>query len=151
MGRFYDQVVCGFVPERADHAGFVEYTGAGNLICADRHPHRYNRLHRHAIHETYQPCCPHGNHKYSNAECGNRYRYLLMLLFLSFGIKFGFGTILLAHITFNIPYVILSVMPRMKQLNPSTYEAASTWAHLIRMPFSKWYFRISCRVFCPVF
>lgn len=48
----------------------------------------------------------------------------LMLLFLSLGIKFGFTTILLAHITFNIPYVILSVMPRMKQLNPSTYEAA---------------------------
>ena len=48
----------------------------------------------------------------------------LMLLFLSFGIKFGFGTILLAHITFNIPYVILSVMPRMKQLNPSTYTYA---------------------------
>ena len=48
----------------------------------------------------------------------------LMLLFISLGIKFGMGTILLAHITFNIPYVILSVMPRMKQLNPSTYEAA---------------------------
>lgn len=48
----------------------------------------------------------------------------LMLLFISFGIKFGFLTILLAHITFNIPYVILSVMPRMKQLNPHTYEAA---------------------------
>lgn len=48
----------------------------------------------------------------------------LMLLFISFGVKFGFMTILLAHITFNIPYVILSVMPRMKQLNPSTYEAA---------------------------
>lgn len=48
----------------------------------------------------------------------------LMLLFISLGIKFGFLTILLAHITFNIPYVILSVMPRMKQLNPSTYEAA---------------------------
>lgn len=48
----------------------------------------------------------------------------LMLLFISFGVKFGFGTILLSHITFNIPYVILSVMPRMKQLNPSTYEAA---------------------------
>ena len=42
----------------------------------------------------------------------------LMLLFLSLGAKFGFGTILLSHITFNIPYVILSVMPRMKQLNP---------------------------------
>ena len=48
----------------------------------------------------------------------------LMLLFISFGLKFGMGTILLAHITFNIPYVILSVMPRMKQLNPSIYEAA---------------------------
>ncbi len=48
----------------------------------------------------------------------------LMLLFISLGVKFGFMTILLAHITFNIPYVILSVMPRMKQLNPSTYEAA---------------------------
>lgn len=48
----------------------------------------------------------------------------LMLLFISLGLKFGLGTILLAHITFNIPYVILCVMPRMKQLNPSTYEAA---------------------------
>lgn len=48
----------------------------------------------------------------------------LMLLFIVLGIQFGFLTILLAHITFNIPYVILSVMPRMKQLNPSTYEAA---------------------------
>ncbi len=48
----------------------------------------------------------------------------LMLLFIRFGIKFGMGTILLAHITFNIPYVILCVMPRMKQINPSTYEAA---------------------------
>lgn len=48
----------------------------------------------------------------------------LMLLYISLGIRFGIGTILLSHITFNIPYVILSVMPRMKQLNPSTYEAA---------------------------
>ena len=48
----------------------------------------------------------------------------LMLLFISMGIKFGYGTILLAHITFNIPYVILCIMPKMRQLNPSTYEAA---------------------------
>ena len=48
----------------------------------------------------------------------------LMLLFLSFGLRFGFGTILLSHITFNIPYVILSVMPRMKSTNRSTFEAA---------------------------
>lgn len=48
----------------------------------------------------------------------------LMLLFISMGLRFGIGTILLSHITFCIPYVILSVMPRMKQLNPHTYEAA---------------------------
>lgn len=48
----------------------------------------------------------------------------LMLLFISLGVRFGFGTILLSHITFNIPYVILSVMPRMKQLNPGVCEAA---------------------------
>ena len=48
----------------------------------------------------------------------------LMLLFISFGIRFGMGTILLAHITFNIPYVILNVMPKFRQLNPNTYEAA---------------------------
>lgn len=48
----------------------------------------------------------------------------LMLLFISLGARFGFLTILLSHITFNIPYVILSVMPRLKQLNPHTYEAA---------------------------
>ena len=48
----------------------------------------------------------------------------LMLLFLSFGLRFGFGTILLSHITFNIPYVVLSVMPRMKNINNSTFEAA---------------------------
>ena len=48
----------------------------------------------------------------------------LMLLFISLGFRFGYGTILLSHITFNIPYVILSIMPRIRQLNPSTYEAA---------------------------
>ena len=47
----------------------------------------------------------------------------LMLWFSRFT-NLGYVSILLAHVTFNIPYVILSVMPRMKQLNPSTYEAA---------------------------
>lgn len=48
----------------------------------------------------------------------------LMLLFIAFRINLGFSTILIAHITFNIPYVILSVMPRLKQTNRHTYEAA---------------------------
>lgn len=48
----------------------------------------------------------------------------LMLMFIAFGISLGFKTILLAHISFNVPYVILSVMPKLKQTNRSTYEAA---------------------------
>ena len=38
--------------------------------------------------------------------------------------KTGFGTLLIAHITFNAPYVILSVMPKLRQLDPNIYEAA---------------------------
>ena len=48
----------------------------------------------------------------------------LMLLFIACRFTLGFSTILLAHITFNIPYVILSVMPKLKQTSRRTYEAA---------------------------
>jgi spermidine/putrescine transport system permease protein len=48
----------------------------------------------------------------------------LMLLFMSIGMQLGYRTVLLSHITFNIPYVILNVMPRFNELNPHVYEAA---------------------------
>ncbi|CRZ34741.1 spermidine/putrescine transport system permease protein [Herbinix hemicellulosilytica] len=48
----------------------------------------------------------------------------LMLLFVALKFTLGFTSVLISHITFNIPYVILSVMPKLKQLNPHTYEAA---------------------------
>lgn len=48
----------------------------------------------------------------------------LMMTFLVFGISLSWGTVLLSHITFSIPYVILSVMPKFKQLTGNTYEAA---------------------------
>ncbi len=48
----------------------------------------------------------------------------LMLAFIAFGISLGFKTVLIAHISFNIPYVILSVMPKLKQTSRNTYEAA---------------------------
>lgn len=48
----------------------------------------------------------------------------LMLAFIAFGISLGFKTVLIAHITFNIPYVILSVMPKLRQTSRYTYEAA---------------------------
>lgn len=48
----------------------------------------------------------------------------LMLLFLFIKLPRGYLTMLLAHITFDTPYVILSVMPKLKQMNKHTYEAA---------------------------
>lgn len=48
----------------------------------------------------------------------------LMLMFIAFGISLGFKTILLAHITFNVPYVMMNVLPKLKQTSRYTYEAA---------------------------
>jgi len=48
----------------------------------------------------------------------------LMLLFIFTRVQRGYVTMLLAHITFNIPYVILPVMPKLKQMNRHSYEAA---------------------------
>ena len=39
-------------------------------------------------------------------------------------LKPGFATLLLSHITFCVPYVILSVLPKLHQMNPHLYEAA---------------------------
>ena len=47
-----------------------------------------------------------------------------MLLFITFKIEKGFITMLLAHIAFCIPYVILSVMPKIKALDPNLADAA---------------------------
>lgn len=48
----------------------------------------------------------------------------LFLLFVTFRVSQGLTTVILAHITFCTPYVVLSVMPRLKQMNPNVYEAA---------------------------
>lgn len=48
----------------------------------------------------------------------------LMMLFMFLSIPLGFTTLLIAHVAFNVPYVVLSVMPKIRQLNRSTYEAA---------------------------
>ncbi len=48
----------------------------------------------------------------------------LMLMFVAFGITLSMGTVILAHITFCIPYVVLSVRPKVRQLGMTYYEAA---------------------------
>ena len=48
----------------------------------------------------------------------------LMLFFITLGVERGFMTMLLAHIAFCIPYVILSVMPKIRSLDPNLADAA---------------------------
>ena len=48
----------------------------------------------------------------------------LFLLFVFLNISRGFATVLIAHVVFCTPYVVLSVMPRLMQMNPNLYEAA---------------------------
>ena len=48
----------------------------------------------------------------------------LMLLFKVLHFETGFVSVLIAHITFNIPYVMLAVLPAMKTIDPNVYEAA---------------------------
>lgn len=49
----------------------------------------------------------------------------LLLLFVFLGFTLGYFSLLLAHITFCIPYVIISVLPKLTRLNPNLYEAAT--------------------------
>jgi len=64
----------------------------------------------------------------------------LALLFVSIGsvlrFNLGFATLLIAHITFNIPYVVLSIMPKLKQLDVNLVDAACdlgcTWMKAFR-------------------
>lgn len=48
----------------------------------------------------------------------------LFLLFVFLGVSQGYTTVVLAHVTFCTPYVVLNVMPKLHQLNPNIYEAA---------------------------
>ena len=62
----------------------------------------------------------------------------MMIMFIFCKLELGFFTMLLAHITFNIPYVIFSVLPKLKQMNAHAYEAAldlgaSPWQALLKI------------------
>lgn len=70
----------------------------------------------------------------------------LMLLFVwVMHMGLGFRTLLLAHISFDVPYVILSVYPKLRQLDPHLYEAA---LDLGATPFTAFY-RVVFREILP--
>lgn len=61
----------------------------------------------------------------------------LMLVFVAVNFARGFASVLIGHITFNIPYVILSVMPKLRQTSRVTYEAARDLGASSLMAFIK--------------
>lgn len=48
----------------------------------------------------------------------------MMLMFIFMRVPLGIGTMIMAHIAFDIPYVLFSVLPRLQMMNPNLYEAA---------------------------
>ena len=72
----------------------------------------------------------------------------LMLLFVFFAARMhfslGYMTLIIAHITFDAPYVILNVMPKLRQMDNNLVDAAADLGCNRR--FSRW----SCRKFCRV-
>ena len=48
----------------------------------------------------------------------------LMLLYVSVKLPLGFGSLLISHIVFNVPFVILAILPKLKQMNTHLFEAA---------------------------
>ena len=57
-----------------------------------------------------------------NAEIITGVSLMFFFVFLSFSL--GFTTLLIAHVIFDVPYVVLSILPRLRQMNKSVYEAA---------------------------
>ena len=53
-----------------------------------------------------------------------RFLMILMMLFLAFGLRFGFGTVLLSHIIFNVPYARLNILPGVMAMDKASYESA---------------------------
>ena len=48
----------------------------------------------------------------------------LVVMFVALGIEFNFWTLLVGHVVLSIPFVYLSVRPKLQQMDPNLYEAA---------------------------
>lgn len=61
-----------------------------------------------------------------NAEIVTAVSLCILFVFISktFGIPRSFGTLVIGHVVLSIPYVVMSVQPKLEQMDPSLYEAA---------------------------
>ncbi len=74
-----------------------------------------------------------------NPEVVTGISMMLLFVFISsiFNIQQGFYSVLIAHITFNLPYVILNVLPKLYQVNNNIFEAALDLGCTPRQAFFK--------------
>ena len=74
-----------------------------------------------------------------NPEVVTGISMMLLFVFISslFDIQQGFYSVLIAHITFNLPYVILNVLPKLYQVNNNVFEAALDLGCTPRQAFFK--------------
>ncbi len=87
---------------------------------------------RNMKHRSRSVCMTINNIPLTNADIITGVSMMLLFLFgisavnglFGFKWRMGFATLLIAHITFDVPNVILSVMPKLRQLDPNIYEAA---------------------------
>ena len=74
-----------------------------------------------------------------NPEIVTGVSFMLLFAFVgtAIGFEMGFGTVLIAHISFCTPYVILNVSPKLRQMDRNTYEAALDLGCTQRQAFFK--------------
>lgn len=74
----------------------------------------------------------------------------LMLSFLLFGVSLGYMTILFSHVTFCIPYVILSVRPRLNKRTDTLLKPRWTWEPRVYMLLERSFFPSLCQEYSLV-
>ena len=115
MGRLHPQVVRRPVHERTYYGGSAQHSSARSALGADSNGGRHSRLRGYSLYEKAQSVR-------NNADIVTG--IALMLLFVRMFGNLNFTTMLIAHISFNIPYVVLNVLPKLRQRDRNTYEAA---------------------------
>ena len=123
-GRLYPFLVCLPIPGRSHYVRFIQYSGHRAGVCSSGYFAGNRCLYRYQRYEAKSQNCIYGSYHIPILNSEIVTGISLMLLFIACRVTLGFTTILLSHITFCIPYVILSVMPKLKQTDKSTYEAA---------------------------
>ena len=112
--------------QRCGYSAFTVCNAAGGRHCRRHRDYpRHDRRHRHPQHGPQSQALAYltvNNIPMSSSDTIMGVTF--MLLFAAIGLDKGYLTLILAHVTFCTPYVVLNVMPKLRQLDKNAYEAA---------------------------